>query len=85
MTITGPWVTAIEWVANGADFSVRADLSKVLADNGPGVYTVIVWGWLPAAGEKIIISEYSIFHEVTPPDTYRADQWSLEQKSNISK
>ena len=65
-------MTATEWIANGADFSVRADLGKVLADNGPGVYTVIVWGWLPAASEKVIISECSIFHEVTPSDTYRS-------------
>ena len=76
ITFTAPWVTATEWTANGTDFSVRADLSRVLADSGPGVYTVIVWGWLPATSEKIVISEYSIFHEMTPPGSYGA--WARE-------
>lgn len=69
-TITGRWVTADEWHAKDSSFSVKADLSDVLADHGPGVYTVILWGWKPDGETTIIISEYSVFYGVTPPDTY---------------
>ena len=69
--ITVPWVTATEWEASGGDFSVRADLSDVLEKRGPGVYTIAVWG--TAGGEDVVISEYSIFYEITPPDTYSSN------------
>ena len=68
---TLPWTTATEWIANDSDFSVRADLSEVIADHGPGIYTVILWAWLPETSGKVIISEYAIFLGVTPPNTYR--------------
>ena len=68
--IRGRWVTASEWHARDSSFSVEADLSDVLADHGPGVYTVIVWGWQLGAADKVIMSEYSIFYGLTPPDTY---------------
>ena len=67
-SITVPWITALEWTADGADFSVKADLSDVIAHYGRGVYTVVVWGNMD--GEDVVISEYSIFEGVTPPDTY---------------
>jgi len=68
---TLPWTTATEWTAKDSDFSVRADLGDVIADNGPGVYTVVLWAWLPETSGKVIISEYAIFLGVTPPSTYR--------------
>ena len=67
-TITVRWVTASEWRVKGTSFSVKADLSDVLAVHGPGVYTIFVWGII--GGESAVLSEYSIFHGVTPPDTY---------------
>ena len=63
-----PWITAETWIASGTRFSVRADLSEVLAKHGPGVYTVLVWGNLD--GEFVTISRYSIFHEADAPDGY---------------
>ena len=63
-SITVPWITASVWNAVGTEFSVKANMGSLPA----GVYTVIVWA--PLGGEDIVISEYSIFHEVTPPDTY---------------
>ncbi len=63
-SITVPWITASAWNAAGTDFSVKADMGDLPA----GVYTVMVWA--PLGGEDIVISQYSIFHEVTPPDTY---------------
>ena len=69
-TITGQWVTASEWHVKDSSFSVNADLSGILADHGSGVYTIILWGWQPDTASKITISQYSIFHDITPPDTY---------------
>ena len=35
---------ALEWVARGGEFSVRADFLSYLDEFGPGVYTVSLWG-----------------------------------------
>ncbi len=68
LTLTVPWVTASEWVASGDTFAVTADLNDVLNEHGDGVYTVVLWGIIGA--EDLPISEYSVFHGVTPPSTY---------------
>ena len=68
--ITVPWITALEWSVKGESFSITADLSDVLEKHGNGVYSLVVWGNIE--GENIVISEYSIFHDVTPPGTYNA-------------
>lgn len=70
ITVGGRWVTASEWHADDKFFSVKADLSKVLDEHGPGVYTITVWGWQPEADTSVIVSEYSIFHGIAPPDAY---------------
>ena len=72
-TITVPWVTASKWTVTGLDFTVTADINGLLARYGPGVYTILLWGEIE--GEDVLISEYSIFYEVVPPDTYDPDQW----------
>ncbi len=72
-TITVPWITASKWMARGTEFSVTADISKLLSKYGPGVYTVLLW--VEVDGEDVPISEYSIFHEVEPPDTYDPEHW----------
>ena len=66
--IVVPWITTLQWTARGESFSVRADLSDLIAQHGDGVYTILVWGKLGI--EDKVISEYSIFHGITPPDTY---------------
>ena len=70
-TITVPWITASEWRAGGETFAIRADLSDLLRERGNGVYSVVIWGTI--AGANAVISEYSIFHGITPPDTYSDD------------
>ena len=67
---TVPWITARTWNVTADSFSVTVDLSDVIDEHGPGVYSIIVWGTI--AGERVVISEYSMFYQVTPPDTYSA-------------
>ena len=70
-TITSRWVTADEWHAEGTFFSVKADIRNVLAIHGPGVYSIIVWGWHQGDGATLPVSEYSIFHGIATVDTYQ--------------
>ena len=63
-----PWITARKWSVREGSFSVTADLSDLIAEHSDGVYTILVWGKLGI--EDKVVSEYSIFHGVTPPDTY---------------
>ena len=63
-----PWITAHTWNVTEDSFSVTVDLSDVIDEHGPGVYSTIVWGTIGA--EDVVISEYSMFYQVTPPDTY---------------
>ena len=72
-TVTIPWVTASKWTARGTDFSITANVSKLLSKYGPGVYTVLLWG--EVGGEDVPISQYSIFHEIEPPGTYNPNLW----------
>ena len=69
-SITVPWITARTWNVTADSFSVTVDLGDVIDEHGPGVYSIIVWGTI--GGERVVISEYSMFYQVTPPDTYSA-------------
>ena len=73
-TVTVEWITADQWTAIGDVFSVRANLKRILDEHGAGVYTVTIWG-RDLIGEDTVISEYSIFHGTTPPDTYDPAPW----------
>ena len=68
VTRTIPWITAQNWRAGGDTFAVVADLSNLIRQNGPGVYTIVVWARL--MGDDNVVSQYSIFHGITPPDGY---------------
>ena len=64
---------AEELTAKGREFHIRADMSRILDERGPGVYTVVLIAELEeiSRGEPdTVISEYSIFHEVRPPGDY---------------
>ena len=67
-SITVPWITASQWTASGTAFAVKVNISDILNRHGDGVYSLMLWG--KVGGEDIVISQYSIFHGVTPPDTY---------------
>ena len=65
---TVPYITAAQWKTSGESFSVSADVIEILNRHGPGVYTVCVSGTIGSAA--LPISQYSIFHNVTPPAAY---------------
>ena len=67
-SITAPWITASEWTVSDMSFAVKADISEILNRHGDGVYSLMLWG--NVGGEDVVISQYSIFHGLTPPDTY---------------
>ena len=66
--ITMPWITARSWKADQTSFELKADIGDLLIRYGEGIYTVIVWGRID--GEDVLISQYSIFHDVTRPGGY---------------
>ena len=64
---------AEEMTASGREFSLRADMTDVLDEWGPGVYTVVLIAALEgkSSGEPdTAILECSIFHDVSTPRTY---------------
>ena len=64
---------AEELTAEGREFSLVADVTQLLDEHGPGVYTVVLIAELEeiSSGEPdTVISEYSIFHEVRAPGEY---------------
>ena len=71
-TVTVPWVTASEWRVDDGEFAVVADIGNVLDKYGDGVYRIVVWALID--DEAAIISEYSIFHGISAPDTYSDPQ-----------
>jgi len=54
-----PWITATTWKDSGQTFEIEANISSVLNDLGPGVYTLIIWG--NAGGEAVTLTKYSLF------------------------
>ena len=72
-TIVVPWITADEWRVTKQSFDVTADVGDVLDHYGPGVYTIVVWAKFD--GVAAVISAYSIFNGVKPPDTYDPANW----------
>ncbi len=70
VAINAPRIKMQEYELEGDRFSIRADLSDVLAEHGPGVYEVVLWGILN--GELEPVSEYSIFHNIPRPAGYEA-------------
>jgi uncharacterized protein YkwD len=63
-----PWVTASKWAAMDSDFAITADISQIISEHGPGVYSIIVLGVMD--GEDVVISQYSLFHDIPAPNTY---------------
>lgn len=64
-----PWITARKWTASNDSFVVSADLGSIIEKHGNGVFTIAVWA--KAGSEDIVISDYSIFYGIDPPETYQ--------------
>ena len=56
-----PWTVADTWEVDGTSFRIEADISEVIEDLGPGVYTLFIWG--TKGGETVHLTNYSIFLE----------------------
>ena len=67
-TVTALFVTSTMWDVADDRFDLAADVSDVLREHGPGVYTAQVWARVK--GEMEAISRYAIFHEVEVPEGY---------------
>ena len=55
----GPIVIPEIWKVNQNRFTVQADVSSILAEHGPGVYMINLWGSVD--GTSMYISKYAIF------------------------
>ena len=66
-----PRITADEWNVTSSTFRVVADVSRVTEQHGPGVYTLVLRADLQ--DESIVVAEYSMFYDTTPPNTYDVD------------
>ena len=73
-TVTAQWVTASRWTARGSEFAVEANISHLLQKHGKGVYTVMVWAMNQPEGH-VVVSQYSVFHRITPPSSYDPVAW----------
>ena len=54
-----PWTVADTWQLSSSAFEIKADISAVIDEHGPGVYTVVIFG--DHSGEKIPLTNYSVF------------------------
>ena len=55
-----PWTVADTWKLTNSTFEIKADISKVIDERGPGVYTVVIWGE-HSGGERMPLTNYSVF------------------------
>ncbi len=72
MEVSFQVMKAQELAVAGREFTLAADIGDIMQEHGPGIYTIALLANLEgiAEGETELVSEYSIFHEVIPPDTY---------------
>ena len=63
---------AQDMTVKGRNFTVAADLSELLDQRGPGIYTVVLLAALEGWGKLDIhpIVQYSVFHQVEAPGGY---------------
>jgi len=57
--IPTPWAVAKQWDVFGDSFRIQVDLTNVLAENGAGVYTVLIWG--ESDGETVQLTNFPVF------------------------
>ena len=68
VTYDVPATTTNHWTVQGDIFEIKANIIDQLKQHGPGVYTVVVYGWVEE--QSIELATYSIFHDIQVPDGY---------------
>ena len=60
-------VTADKMTATASSIHLTADLSTLMNDHGPGIYTVLLWGRPDHISEPTPLSKQAIFWQTQPP------------------
>ena len=58
-TKTVPYTIADLWSTSASNFQIRANMTKIINDLGPGVYLIVIWG--KNAGESKALTNYAVF------------------------
>ncbi len=56
---TIPYTIADIWSRSASGFQIRANISNIIEDLGPGVYIIVIWG--EKVGEEVPLTNYAIF------------------------
>ena len=67
ITVRTRRITAEHMEISKNRFAVRTDLTPILQENGPGIYTITLWGRPLHMSEPTPLSEQSIFWQTEPP------------------
>ena len=67
-TVNFKHTVAQQWTFTLNQFDVRADISEVLEQNGPGIYTLHILGRPNHMTKPAVLSEQAIFWQISPPD-----------------
>ena len=67
ITVETRRITAELMDVSGGKFNIRADLTPILRKNGPGIYSIVLWGRPLHMSENTPLSEQSIFWQTDPP------------------
>ena len=55
-------------LAQTRSFDIRADLSALMEEHGPGIYTIWLWGRPSHMDQPAVLSEQSVFWMTQPPE-----------------
>ena len=50
------------------NFVIAADISPILNEHGPGIYTMLLWGRPSHMSDPAVLSQQSIFWMTDPPN-----------------
>ena len=68
ITVRTRRITAEHMEISNNRFAVRTDLTPILQENGPGIYTITLWGRPKHMGEPIPLSKQSVFWQTEPTE-----------------
>ena len=56
-----PWITCSRWDVSAEGFAVSADIGSVRRENGPGVYSLMLWAPVEGRDGPVNIAGYAMF------------------------